>query len=128
MSVDVAAVVLVAAVVVVVSEKPAMLGGLADELLVLATYIKSVVVVQLVVHWFSGGKKPHPVDTAARHGASTRVTARNFFQKFSMMGCISASSRRNLPPHCKLNPSLVASQPTLEGVTPRCAADLFHEE
>src|SRR5271170_3984538 len=72
-----------------------MLGGLAAELLVLATYIKSLVVVQSVVHWLSGGKNPHPVDTAARHAASPRVTVRNFFQKFSMMGCIPATSPRN---------------------------------
>jgi hypothetical protein len=89
-----------------------MLGGLAAELLVLATYIKSVDVVQplLLVHWFSGGKKPHPVDTAARHGASTRATARNFFQKFSMMGCIPAISRRNHSLAASLIPILSLAQ------------------
>jgi hypothetical protein len=83
-SVEVAAVVLVAAVVVVVSEKPAILGGEVEVLLEFATYMKFVEVVQFEVHWLSGGKNPHPVSPAVS-GASSSAAAHIVFHPFNII-------------------------------------------
>ena len=84
-NVEDAAVVAVAATVVVVSEKPAMLAGEAVVLLELATYIKSVDVVQSEVHWLSGGKNPQPV-RPIEIGAAIRPSKQTIFQNLCITG------------------------------------------